>query len=134
MKGLIFVFLLLAMSFTPSCKDNPTGTSSGTENIIGEWRLQMISGGFAGQTTYPPENEVYLLHITSYMYQESKNDTVTFSDYYRTYVDTATYHQQVIDFLNSKRTSVVVSSISIDSLSLWDGFIDGFSFLYTRTK
>jgi len=67
------------------------------------------------------------------MYVETQGGTITFSDSITTYIDSF-YKAQVIDFVNSRRRSMIVEEFSPYSLTLWDGVIDGYSFSYERTQ
>ena len=124
--------LLALLLLVVACKESPTGTPNGN-SLVGNWSLTQKTGGIGGSTTYPG-SDIYILHITNENgFVESRNDTITFSDRFITYIDT-TYESQVIDFVNSRRSSMVVSKVSSDSLSLWDGFIDGYFSFYTRVR
>lgn len=124
----IFVSVLL---FSFACKENSTQVLT-KNGIHGNWLLQQTSGGIGGGTTYP--NSKYLVQITEdNTYTESRNDTVVFSGKFNLYTD-STYNKKIIDFIDSKRFSMVIEKISIDSLVLWDGFVDGYFSFYTRTK
>jgi hypothetical protein len=132
MTNVIKCSLLASLFFTIACKDSPSESPS-TNTFIGTWLLKQKTGGIGGGTIYPG-NDVYVLRITDEQaFVESRNDTITFSDRFITYVD-ATHRSQVIDFINSRRFSVIVSQASTDSLVLWDGFIDGYFSFYTRMR
>ena len=126
----IFLGLLL---FAIACKESSTQAPS-ENGLVGTWLWKQTTGGISGSTTFPSGNNKYLLQITKdNLFIESRNDTITFSDNFTTYID-STYKSQIIDFVNSKRFSMIVEKVSSDSLSLWDGFIDGYFSFYTRLK
>lgn len=127
-----YIFLCFLL-FVVTCKENSTQAPNDS-GLVGTWLWKQTTGGIGGWTTFPPGNNKYLLRITKdNNFIESRNDTITFSDNFVTYID-STYKKQVIDFINSKRFSMVIERISSDSLSLWDGFIDGYFSFYTRVK
>lgn len=54
-----FIGILLLSIFISSCSisSGPTATNLSEKDLIGEWRLIRISGGFAGTTTEYGEND-----------------------------------------------------------------------------
>jgi len=133
MKNVLSYVFLCFLLFAISCEENSTQAPN-DNGLVGNWQWKQTTGGIGGWTTLPSGNNKYLLQITKYNnFIESRNDTITFSDNFVLYFD-STYNKQVIDFINSKRFSMVVEKVTSDSLSLWDGFIDGYFYFYTRVK
>lgn len=132
-KNIIINILFSLLLLIIACKENSTQATNQSD-LVGTWLWKQTTGGIAPRTFYPTGNNIYLLQITKdNNFIESHNDTVTFSDYFITYIDT-TYREQIIDFTNSNRHNIVVKMVSSDSLSLWDGMIDGYFSFYTRVK
>ncbi len=133
MKNNFSLFFLCFLFFVISCKDNSIQAPP-DNGLAGAWLWKQTTGGIGGWTSIPSGNNIYLLQITkNNNFIESRNDTITFTDTFSTYFD-STYKKQVIDFTNSKRFNLVIEKVSADSLSLWDGYIDGYFYFYTRVK
>ena len=133
MKKVVKYIFLGSLLFTFACTDSSTEATN-DNGLVGLWKWNQTTGGIVGSTTYPTDNNKYLLQITiDNHFIESRNGTITFFDSFDTYVD-KTYNAQVIDFVNSKRFSYVVTKVTSDSLILWDGFIDGYFSFYTRVR
>lgn len=133
MKKTIISLIVGIFFFSFACKDSSTQPTNESD-LVGTWLLKQQTGGFAGQTYYPPEGTTFLLQVTDdNRFVESRNDTVTFSDRFIVHIDSVE-NVQLIDFIDSKRTSVFVQKVTSDSLTLWDGMMDGFFSFYIREK
>jgi hypothetical protein len=133
MKNIFIHILFSLLLLTIACKENSTQAAN-QSGLVGKWLWKQTTGGIAPRTFYPAGNNIYLLQITKdNNFIESRNDTVTFSDYFIIYIDT-TYKEQIIDFTNSNRNNIEVNKVSSDSLTLWDGMFDGYFSFYTRVK
>ncbi|MFA6455650.1 MAG: hypothetical protein WCW40_02420 [Bacteroidota bacterium] len=134
-----FIGVILLLSVLLLCCDESTShggmVNSGLE---GSWLWKQSTGGIGGTTTIPAAGNVHVLRITSdSTFVETKNDTILFTDTFTTHLNSAgdsTKKQLVIDFLNSKRFSLLVEIVTNDSLILSDMIVDGYSSFYTRIR
>jgi ADP-glucose pyrophosphorylase len=135
MKQIIMtaIFSLLALN----CHSNPTNTnSSSTTSLTGQWRWISTSGGISGGVIKPSNNNKQTLLITSdSLYNEYRNDTLTFSDQF-TIIKAKTIYSidslNVIDFHTSKRFNLSVLRLAVDTLVLGDNVFDGYIYEYSK--
>ncbi len=136
MKQLNGILVVLFGALLIGCNSNPTNEGNISSDIIGNWQWKSTTGGIGGTTTTPTGDNVYVLRITSDSnYIELRNDTTTFTDKFTTYqfnISDSSQSHLVIDFINSRRFSLLVIKVTTDSLILSDMITDGFTSVYTR--
>jgi hypothetical protein len=130
---MIAIFSLLALN----CHSNPTNTnSSSTTSLTGQWLWVSSSGGISGGVIIPSNNNKQTLLITSdSLFNEYRNDTLTFSDHFTITKEKTIYSVDslnVIDFQTSRRFNLSVIRLAIDTLVLGDNIFDGYIYKYSK--
>jgi hypothetical protein len=129
MKKIVpFILLIVFLG----CIETSTGPGPLEPGLIGVWELKHTSGGISGGTIFPDGVNSFAISISAAnQFVETKNDTVIYSGPIEVRYDSL-YAKNIIDFIDSRRFSLIITQHSADSLILWDGFIDGYTSLYRK--
>jgi hypothetical protein len=130
---LCLTFLILSIGCS---KNNHSCDPARMGTMTGKWKLTVSTGGFAGQTIYPPIGSDYTLTLNSdSTYQRhinGLNDTGTFTIIPKN-SDPASNSIPGPAIVFSKNPSLPVTYyLGMDSLVLSDNISDGYTSVYRR--
>jgi hypothetical protein len=135
-KIYIFNILFMGLSIFTSCSED-TPTESNNNLYTGTWLWVVTTGGFAGQVIKPEEGTTLKILFDDFSnFRVFRNDTLLVSAKYRiekldSLWDSITY-SDIITYKSYYFNNPVHSKIDLNKLTIWDGWIDGYSHTYKK--